>query len=709
MYNVSQSYINILKRSMQIYYSKLRINISNIDYSEENILQGSFSINNQCSESSDVMIGSVFVGELVCTLINKNLNIPRNTWNGRIIKPYYRLKISENTYEEVPLGVFVVDEATYSSSGIEIKAYDYMTKFDKKIVLNQSAGSMYSFLNLACNSCGMTLGMTQQEVQSLPNGSQALMYYSDNDVKTWRDFVSRIAQLAGGFASIDRSGSLIVRTYSQNVIDSVDIYHRVDTSKFSDYVTSYTGMSYTSKSDNHTHYHGLPDDTGLTMNLGINPFLQDGTQTYINIICDNILNAISNIQYVPHETTVGGNPAYDLGDVIEYVDGLAGTSSKCCVMAYNFTYHNGFSMQGFGKDPALSTAQSKVDKNISGLLDRQNENQMIFTSFTNAEIIDIGDGNEEEIINIKFAAAKAPYLIFNAEILCEISTTTSGIIYNDAAIKITYIFNGNEIETYHPTQTVVDGKHIINLMYIIPVDNNIINTWKVKLEMNGGSIVIPADNCRATIYGQGLVATDEWDGYIDFEENISGLMFTSVSVSPVTESITTTLDTPLGGIFTETFNGISFTSLTTQVTEFITAYITERGLIDVDNPPTYDTRSVEVVDNAYVVKSGATTPQYLVKKVIDVADVTEVLSTSITGANITLQFSDDGEVWKSYVNNVWQTTQTEMTVNDVNALTSNEWLDLIISGVLWVRISLNVSNSSLTKFEIIYTEGVYEE
>jgi hypothetical protein len=584
-----------------------------------------------------------------------------------------------------------------------------MTKFDKNIVLNQSSGTAYGFLNIACRACGVTLGMTEQEVQALPNGSQALTYYSENDVKTWRDLVSRVSQILGGFATINRLGQLVVRDFGVLSVDSIDIYHRTNASKFSDYITSYTGMSYVSLEDNHTHYHALPDDTGLTMNIGANPFLQGGTQTYINLICNNILQAMQNIAYTPCEVAMLGNPAYDLGDKIQFTDGLAGTTSNCCVMAYTFNNHQTYELKTYGKDPALSTARSKVDKDISGLMDKVSENAITFTAFTNAEDITIGDTEEEVIIDIKFASNKATYLIFMSEILGDISTTVNGITYNDAVVKITYLHNNQEIITYHPMQVAVDGKHIINLSYAIPVDNNVINNWKVKLAMLGGSIEIPAENVKATLYGQGLIATDEWDGYLDFEENASGLMFTSVSLSPVTESITTTLDTPLGDMFAETFNTIAFTNLTTQVTEFITAYITESGMIDADNPPTYDAQSVEVVDNAYVIKSGATTPQYLVKKVIDVADVTEVLSTSITGTNITLQFSDDGEAWKSYVNDVWQTTQTEMTVNDVNALTSNEWLALITSGVLWVRISLNVSNSSLTKFEIIYTEGVYEE
>ena len=704
MYNVSNTYKQVVKQPN--IYSKLRINIDGTNYTDDNVLQGAFNINNKCSESTDVTLGSVYVGELSVTFL-KNIGIARNTWKNRVIKPYYRLKIGDNTYEEVPLGVFVVDEATYSASGIGVKAYDYMTKFDKKIVLNQSSGFAYAFLSLACSNCSVTLGMTENEVQALPNGSTVLTYYSENDVETWRDLIFRVAQILGGFATINRLGQLIIKNYPTQSIDTIDIYHRTNSSKFSDYITSYTGMSYVSISDNHTHYHGLPDDTGLTMNLGSNPFLQDGTDTYINGLCNNILSAMQNIVYTPYDITLNGNPAYDLGDMIECTDGLAGTSSNCCIMSYTFNNHQGFSIKGYGKDPALSTARSKVDKDISGLMDKTSENSIIFSAFTNADVITIGDGNEAVIIDIKFASAKATYMIFMAEILGTVTTTSSGVTYNDATIKITYVQNNEEITAYHPTQTVVDGKHIVNLSFAIPVDNNVINNWKVKLEMDGGSISIPAENIKATIYGQGLVATEEWDGYLDFMESFGVVNAEPTLIVDMTETVTTWLDIPYTRSLTDSMSVINLNAVEiTSITEYPMAYITETSIVDADNPPFYDISAVEIDSGVFKIISGATTPQYLTQQLIDVDYLDGVVSLSVTGSNITLQFSDDGSTWKSYVSNAWVTSATEMTINDATSLTSEDWMKLAVDGELWVRIDLNVSNSTFTSLSMVYREGV---
>lgn len=704
MYIVSRAYKQAVKSPSVM--SELRINIDGTDYNENNVLQGSFSINNQCSDSSDVTLGCVYVGELSVTFL-KNVNLNRNTWKGRIIKPYYRLNVG-NSYEELPLGVFEVDEALYSASGVEVKAYDYMSRFDKNIVLNQSSGFAYDFLRIACNNCNVQLGMSQAEVEALPNGSQALTYYSQNDVKTYRDLVYRVAQILGGFATMDRLGRLVVRTYPSSSLDSVDIYHRTSSSKFSDYVTSYTGMSYVSLSDNYTHYHGLPDDTGLTMNLGANPFLQGGTKAYIDGICNNILNAISNIVYTPCEVKVWGNPAYDLGDVIEFTDGLAGTTSRCCVMAYNFINHNGFEIKGYGSNPALSTARSKVDKNISGLMDRVKDNEVIFTSFENADEMIIEDGDKEEIIAIRFASNKATYVIFQAEILCSVNTSVSVDTYTDMQAKVYYISNGSEILTYHPIETWDDGKHILSLMYVIPVDTNIINNWQVLLEVNGGSVTIPAENCRATIYGQGLVASDEWDGIIDLSEMVRDIDFTNLTVDTITETVDIRLQNPIWNRFAETVSDLLLGSMVVEtITDDFKAYITEQAYINQEYPPTYDDTAVEYTDNAYRIISGSNVPQELIRRLIDVDEIADITSLTVDGNNVTLQFSDDGETWYSYVNNTWIESTTEMTVNQASSLSFEDWSKLTTT-VLWVKVSLNVANSSLAEFMIEYVEGVGE-
>lgn len=77
-----------------------------------------------------------------------------------------------------------------------------------------------------------------------------------------------------------------------------------------------------------------------------------------------------------------------------------------------------------------------------------------------------------------------------------------------------------------------NGKHILSLMYMLMIEENSINRWIVKLNIAGGSIAIAQGAVRAVIYGQGLVGTVEWDGFITVEEKLTQIaVLDSLTVS----------------------------------------------------------------------------------------------------------------------------------------------------------------------------------
>ena len=84
MYDVSDSFKIAMKKSAQ--KRSLRGTIAGIDFTQNNVLQGTFSITNQCSNSSDIQIGQTYVGELKATF--RGVNIQRNSWKGKEIVPY---------------------------------------------------------------------------------------------------------------------------------------------------------------------------------------------------------------------------------------------------------------------------------------------------------------------------------------------------------------------------------------------------------------------------------------------------------------------------------------------------------------------------------------------------------------------------------------------------------------------------------------------
>lgn len=510
MYQVSEEYLKQTKRKVQTF--RLTGTVNKIAFTNHDILSGSFTITNQCSEQNDVKIGSVYIGELKCTF-KPDLQVP--DWTNAQIIVSEGLLIDGTAWEDVPLGVYTVSEANDTEYGVDITAYDNMARFNRSCSVDITIGTPYELLTLACTTCEAELGMTQAEVDALPNGTESLSLYTENDIETWQDFVFWVAQATGTIATMDREGKLVLRSYTQNVVDTLTNHNRFTGSKFSKFETRYSGLSCVNMADDTTSYYGSDPDNYLTYNLGSNPFLQYGVDSYKEQIRRAVLTALLQIDYVPFETSCLCGAMYDLGDIIRCTDGIA-PGKLGCVMMYDYTFNGGYKITGFGSDPALATAKSKTDKNLEGLRNNVSTNEILFFNYENASAIQIGDGESKAIIDIRFTSSVSIGVLFQAEILLEATATEADVIGT-----IEYTLNEVTIIGYNPTETWSNGKHILSLMYMLMIEENSINRWLVKLNITGGSIAIAQGAVRAVIYGQGLVGTVEWDGFITLEEKLT--------------------------------------------------------------------------------------------------------------------------------------------------------------------------------------------
>lgn len=519
MYQVSEEYLKQTKRKVQTF--RLAGTVNKIAFTNHDILSGSFTITNQCSEQNNVKIGSVYIGELKCTF-KPDLQVP--DWTNAQIIVSEGLLIDGTAWEDVPLGVYTVSEANDTEYGVDITAYDNMARFNRSCSVDITIGTPYELLTLACTTCEAELGMTQAEVDALPNGTESLSLYTENDIETWQDFVFWVAQATGTIATMDREGKLVLRSYTQNVVDTLTNHNRFTGSKFSKFETRYSGLSCVNMADDTTSYYGSDPDNYLTYNLGSNPFLQYGVDSYKEQIRRAVLTALLQIDYVPFETSCLCGAMYDLGDIIRCTDGIA-TGKLGCVMMYDYTFNGGYKITGFGSDPALATAKSKTDKNLEGLRNNVSTNEILFFNYENASAIQIDDGEFKAIIDIRFTSSVSIGVLFQAEILLEATATEADVIGT-----IEYTLNDVTIIGYNPTETWKNGKHILSLMYMLMIEENSINRWMVKLNIAGGSIAIA--QVRAVIYGQGLVGTIEWDGFITVEEKLTQIaVLDSLTVS----------------------------------------------------------------------------------------------------------------------------------------------------------------------------------
>lgn len=566
MYPVSQDYIDkILSASVK--RRRIRGTIDGVAFTENDVLAASFKYSDIAVSSSDIKLGGVFVGQLNLTFLSSFASgITRGTWRKKVINLTIGLRLGEDVWEDVHLKPYIIDDANYSALGVDVKAYDNMAKFDKNIHIDASSGTLYEFALLACNACRVTLGLTRSQMEALPNGTETFSLYPNNDIKTWRDLISWIAVTCCCFATIARDGSLVFKTWGDTPVIEIDKFNRFAGGTWSDFETYYTGLSIVNMEDEKTEYYGMQTDDGLTMNLGSNPLMQYGTNEVKTRQRMAILTALQNLRYVPFKSNSLIDPCLDLGDVISYVGGIADEESICCVMRIDFSYSKGVTLQGYGKNPALIGAQSKTDKDLSGLMSKTSENEIITHTFINAAQIDLGEDIETSILNIKFATINPTVVTLLHEIILDVEATSQDDI---VSCQVLYYLN-DDLISYSPVTTWNnDGKHLLPLMYFLDtLEGGTRYEWEVRLLLSGGTATIDQENIHAFLQGQGLVAVEAWDGFVECEDEYTPIALHDTLTTSLSDTAVVSFITPMSDTVSDTYTPIALhDSLTTSLSD----------------------------------------------------------------------------------------------------------------------------------------------
>lgn len=551
MYPVSDAFMQAIESNTRKYSWSGTITAKNkktYDFTNADIVKGSGYITRQCCGSSEIELGSVYAAEMGITLFS---DIDRYTLDGAEIRLWFHLTLADGSVETIPMGVFEVSEANRNIKTLELKAYDYMLRFDKELKLNASSGTAYSFLLMACTECKVEMAQTKAEIDALPNGKETLGIYADNDMESYRDLLYYVAQVLGCVCQINRDGKLQLIPYGITPIAEVPSRHRFDSS-YSDFVTRYTAVSSTNMMTEESEYYALDPDDALTMNLGVNPLLQFGLKTTRARLLNNILNALSVVCYVPFDSSTIGNPAFDPMDILRFSGGHADETQVSCITSITYKINGKHSLKCVGKNPKLASAKSKNDKNITGLLNQVEAGKIVVYNFVNTAPFTIGN-NKTEVLAINFTSKEDTTATFLAEILFEVKNdevirTIHGTIpaektdsdednadsdvvkevdfsftdIGQSELTVTYKMNNEEIKTFYPKKTCISGKHILTLFLpITQVIENSENTLSVLLNISGGTMSIGEMQIRATISGQGLVAgIGDWNGRISISEAI---------------------------------------------------------------------------------------------------------------------------------------------------------------------------------------------
>ena len=392
MYEVSQEYKDAIRRQTRKFewYGTITTKNGRIyHFTNKDIVKGSGTLTRSCAGSTSLELGSVYAAELdislyldvdryslydaeidlsfVCQHHVKNIwnNLRSFTWASRRSTTWN----DKGPVETIPMGKFVVAEATRTLTVLQLKAYDYMLKFDKNMKNSGTVRTPYEWLKYACEVCNVSLGVTEAQVAAMPNGTRSLSWTNLEEDMSYRDLIAQVATVLCGVCQIDRSGALVVIPFSNTPVMDIPASWRYS-SKIADYITKYTGLYATYRAGGLTEYYHVEPDNGLIYNIGTNPFLQIAATSLRSEILQGIINNLAATTYTPFEADIPGDPALDPMDVLSLSGGQA-TGEIACITEIVIRINGKNHIKCVGENPRLNQAKSRYTKDIEGLLAQQ--------------------------------------------------------------------------------------------------------------------------------------------------------------------------------------------------------------------------------------------------------------------------------------------------------------------------------------------------
>ena len=256
------------------------------------------------------------------------------------------LKLPSGKYEYIPVGFFTAEHPTNDQTTTTFTAYDRMMKTTGLYVSNLTyPASAVSVLNEISAGCGVPVDVS--------NIDSSIMISTKPAGYTYREMIGYIASMAGGFACVDRTGTIVIKWY-------LDVDYKLDVTRIMSFEKDESNYNLEKLSCN------VDNSTTLTSGGGIlgvtfdNPFM---TQDRL----DNIFKKLSGFSYRGASVKTLGDVRLDPWDMITVEDGE--DTYKVPVMNIQQEYDGGLTMTitSYGK------TQTEQEVDFKGPTTQQNE------------------------------------------------------------------------------------------------------------------------------------------------------------------------------------------------------------------------------------------------------------------------------------------------------------------------------------------------
>ena len=255
---------------------------------------------------SDFEIGGAPMAKVTIELIWEADSAPTYDFEGQECDVELGLMLPGGNVEYLSIGKFTVESAVFKKNMLTLKTSDRMYKAEKDYVSDiLYPATPLDILESACDQAGLTLATV-----SFANDSYSVPNEPVFEGVTCRKVFGQVAELAGGYAVINRAGELEIRTLGTTTAREIAKEHYIDfphddvaNSKIDKVIVS-VGAEQAVAGTGDTIYHIVD-----------NMFVQNPHN-----VVDAVYNVLGGLDYTAGTFTWQGDFSLDLGDKVT-VDG----------------------------------------------------------------------------------------------------------------------------------------------------------------------------------------------------------------------------------------------------------------------------------------------------------------------------------------------------------------------------------------------------
>ena len=227
MINVSTAFRKKLYNDERDYINALRFTLTDgtvLNVGHEHIMSNGITVDDAVGDDNKFnALGAVICNSLTVILYNNDEIYSNYVFEGATCEYTTGLEVEDDGTlipENLDMGVYTVDSASYSDYTITLTLLDNMEQFDRPYnSLLVYPATLLEIVRDACTNCGVSLSTTSLR---FPHDDYVAPVRPSSTDTTYREVLGWCATIAGCFAKCDRQGDLVFRWFDTDALENTD-------------------------------------------------------------------------------------------------------------------------------------------------------------------------------------------------------------------------------------------------------------------------------------------------------------------------------------------------------------------------------------------------------------------------------------------------------------------------------------------------------